>query len=444
MTDQNDTGARRPLSADEAFQRDEELRLRREQDMGGRDALGREDPFSRQRPPLDESNVPPEYGRTEYRETTETVAGERGISPVAGRFSSNQAKIGAVAAMVGGAALLITLTWDRGEGKADEPTEPARQIVRYDQVATSPPPPLPPAPTMGAPGGVDPLTGQPLSPGQVVPAPAGYGSSAAAGGGGQVSRAPKESLADLSRRAPIMAYSQGTAGRGGGVPGAMLASMQGDAGASAARQPPTELDNLRRGSAINTARATALGDRSYLILAGTQIPCVLQTAMDSSLPGFTTCIIPRDVFSDNGRVVLLEKGTRVLGEYRGGMQRGQRRLFVLWTRAVTPRGIAIDLASPGADAMGRAGFGGDLDNRFFERFGGALLLSLVDDGVYVAAQAGGKDLQNTTRVPSDVAGIALQNSINLPPILRKNQGEDVGIMVAQDFDFSQVYGVRAR
>lgn len=239
-----------------------------------------------------------------------------------------------------------------------------------------------------------------------------------------------------------MAFSATGGGQlGNGYAAAVPANMPLE---MAAPRTPTELENLRRGSTINTARAKVLGDRSYMILAGTQIPCVLQTAMDSSLPGYTTCIIPRDVFSDNGRVVLLEKGTKVLGEYRGGMQRGQRRLFVLWNRAVTPRGVAIDLASPASDSLGRAGFGGDLDSRFFERFGSAILLSLVDDGVYIAAQGDQRNFQNTVRVPSDVAGIALQNSINLPPILRKNQGEDVGIMVAQDFDFSDVYGVSAR
>ena len=139
-----------------------------------------------------------------------------------------------------------------------------------------------------------------------------------------------------------------------------------------------------------------------------------------SLPGYTTCIIPRDVFSDNGRVVLLEKGTKVLGEYRGGMQRGQRRLFVLWNRAVTPRGVAIDLASPASDSLGRAGFGGDLDSRFFERFGSALLLSLVDDGVYIAAQGAQRNLQHPVRVPSDVPRVALQPSITPPPITRHN------------------------
>jgi len=389
---------------------------------------GRDDPFGRRRAATDGAAGP------EHREA-EGVAGERGISPVAGRFSSPQAKMAGVAAMVGGAALLIGLTWDRGDAKPAEPKEPARQVVRYDQVASTPPP-LPPAPSASAPGGIDPLTGQPLAAGQVVPAPAGY-----AGAGAQQAGGSRESLADLTRRAPLMAYNQSSRGAAEDVPRPMYAGAN---GAETASRSTTELENLRRGSAITRARATSIGDRSYMILAGTQIPCVLQTAMDSSLPGYTTCVIPRDVFSDNGRVVLLEKGTKVLGEYRGGMQRGQRRLFVLWTRAVTPQGIAIDLASPASDALGRAGFGGDLDNRFFERFGGALLLSLVDDAVYVATQGDGRDFSNTTRLPSDAAGIALQNSINLPPILRKNQGEDVGIMVAQDFDFSDVYGVQAR
>ena len=395
------------------------------------------DPFMRRRAP-DQSDVPPEHREPDRGAG---VPGERGITPVAGRFSSNQAKIAGIAAMVGGASLLLVLTWDRGDarGAKDEPKEPARQVVSYDQVAKTPPPPLPPAPTAGgvAPG-VDPLTGQPLAAGQVVPAPSPYGGGPAGAAGGQ----PRENLADLSRRAPILAYSASGQGLPAAAYGAATrASIAQDEGPP---RTPTELESLRRGAAINTARAKVLGDRSYMILAGTQIPCVLQTAMDSSLPGYTTCIIPRDVFSDNGRVVLLEKGTKVLGEYRGGMQRGQRRLFVLWTRAVTPRGVAIDLASPAADALGRSGFGGDLDNRFFERFGSALLLSLVDDGVYIAAQGDRRDFQNTVRVPSDVAGVALQNSINLPPILRKNQGEDVGIMVAQDFDFSDVYGVAAR
>jgi len=204
----------------------------------------------------------------------------------------------------------------------------------------------------------------------------------------------------------------------------------------------TELEQLRHGSAIGRAEARRLGDRSFLLLAGATLPCLLQTAMDTATPGYVSCLIPKDVYSDNGAVVLMEKGTKVLGEYRSGLRQGQKRLFVLWTRAVTPAGVAIDLASPASDALGRAGFDGDLDTFFWQRFGGALLLSIVDDAATAVAAHGNSGTINS--VPSDAAGIALQNSINIPPVLRKPQGAEVAIFVAQDFDFSSVYSLKAK
>ncbi|MDE8420557.1 type IV secretion protein, partial [Klebsiella pneumoniae] len=80
-----------------------------------------------------------------------------------------------------------------------------------------------------------------------------------------------------------------------------------------------------------------------------------------------------DVYSENGRVVLLDKGTKVLGQYSGGIAQGQARLFVLWTRALTPRGVAIDLGSPAADSLGRAGLPGGVDTQFWARFGVGLV-----------------------------------------------------------------------
>ena len=167
--------------------------------------------------------------------------------------------------------------------------------------------------------------------------------------------------------------------------------------------------------------------------------------MDSSTPGYVSCLVSRDVYSENGAVVLLERGTRVLGEYRGAVQPGRGRLFVLWTRAVTPNGVAIALASPAADALGRAGLPGSIDTHFWDRFGGALLLSIVDDAAYAAAGAGGgQQLQSTTRVPSDAAAVALQSSIGILPTLRKAQGSEVSIFVAQDLNFADVYRLRPR
>jgi type IV secretion system protein VirB10 len=139
----------------------------------------------------------------------------------------------------------------------------------------------------------------------------------------------------------------------------------------------------------------------------------------------------------------MEKGAKVLGEYRSGMRQGQSRLFVLWTRAVTPAGVAIGLASPASDALGRAGFDGSIDAHFWDRFGGALLLSIIDDASAAVATRTNQNGE-TLRVPSDAAGVALQNSVKIPPSLRKAQGSEVAIFVAQDLDFSSVYALKAQ
>lgn len=259
--------------------------------------------------------------------------------------------------------------------------------------------------------------------------------------GAQQARQPSQAevLREAARRSSLIAYG---GERGSGSTG--VRSSDYGVAPVAGRQPSspaTNLDNLRQASAIGQAQARSLPDRNFLITAGSFIPCVLQSAMDSSQPGYVSCIVPRNVYSDNGRVVLMEKGTKIVGEYQGGLDRGQYRLFVLWTRAVTPRGIAIDVASPATDALGRGGMDGRVNNFFWQRFGTALLFSLVEDAATVGAEAVGNSASNTTRVPSDAASTILQQNGQIKPVLRKNQGEDVGITVAQDFDFSSVYGL---
>lgn len=345
------------------------------------------------------------------------------ISPISGRFGPAWGgKALVLAALVTGCGVFLAATWNgRQATPPTKPTEAARQVVPFEPLASPQPP------TLAAPGSAAPDLGK--------PAPPPAAPTAATGPDPRVQKA-----AELSaiRGAPMLAFSR-TSGASGPlqeVAGSLVPAL------SPASNGPTELDQLRQGSTIGQARATRLADRNFLILAGTAIPCTLQTAMDTATPGFVSCLIPRDVLSDNGAVVLLEKGTKVLGEYRSTLKQGQRRLFVLWTRAVTPAGVAIALASPAADPLGRAGFDGELDTHFWDRFGGALLLSIVDDGTVAVA---GRDTgSGTARLPSEAAAITLQNSINIPPSLRKAQGSEVSIFVAQDFDFSGVYGLKAQ
>ena len=257
----------------------------------------------------------------------------------------------------------------------------------------------------------------------------------------QRQQSPAQALREAARRSTLIAYGGEREGGTAGAPYGVGAALPPPAREAPS---PTNLDTLRRASVIGQAQARTLADRNFLITAGSFIPCVLQSAMDSSQPGYVSCIVPRNIYSDNGRVVLMEKGTKIVGEYQGGLNRGQYRLFVLWTRAVTPRGIAIDVGSPATDALGRSGVDGRVDNFFWQRFGTALLFSLVEDAATVGSEAVGNGASNTTRVPSDAASTILQQNGQIRPVLRKNQGENVGITVAQDFDFSTVYGLSLR
>ncbi|MGK9265014.1 type IV secretion system protein VirB10 [Sinorhizobium meliloti] len=264
----------------------------------------------------------------------------------------------------------------------------------------------------------------------------------------------KDELLDSARRAPVMAFSGGqknatqrreadnseTAAKSNFLP--FNSNMIGQNQQNSEEQ---RFDGLLRPTKLEGSRAGTLGNRNYIVAMGTSIPCVLETAMASDQPGFTSCVINRDVLSDNGRVVLMEKGTQIVGEYRGGLHRGQKRLFVLWSRAKTPNGVIVTLASSATDALGRAGVDGDVDTHWWERFGSALLLSIVGDATSYAnnrLQDSDVDPQNATSTAQQAAAIAVEQSINIPPTLLKNQGELVSIFVARDLDFSGVYTLR--
>lgn len=355
---------------------------------------------------------------------------DRVISPVAGRLAGGRGRWITFAALGAGCAAFLFATWDREPASDAAPLEePARQFVPFEPARRAAgPPPLrtqaetdPDAPALGD----DPAVPE-IEVGRAPPDRAASSPEEA-----------RRALAESARRAPVLAFSRP------GVEAAAPASRRDSADpATRLSAEPTSLDRLRQTGPVERTRADRLSDRRFLITAGALLPCVLQTALDSATPGYVSCLLPRDVYSDDGSVVLLERGTRVLGEHRSSLERGRGRLFVLWTRAVTPGGVAVTLASPAADGLGRAGFDGRIESHFWERFGGALLLSIVDEATTAAAEAGVE--RSTARSSSDAAAIALQDSVGIPPTLRKAHGAEVSIFVARDLDFRDVYQLDLR
>ena len=248
---------------------------------------------------------------------------------------------------------------------------------------------------------------------------------------------------------PIFAFSGG-----GGVvePAAASPSPAGlvtGAQASLAAAQPSALANMLKPTVLSGSKARLLPHPDMMVTMGTMIPCTLQTAIDSQLAGYVKCVLPQDVRSTTGNVVLLDRGTIVVGEIGHGLAQGQDRVFVLWDRAETPDHAVIELSSPGTDELGRSGLPGGVNNHWWERFGSAILLSVIQGGLQTgtalaanAGSGGGTFFNSFQSNGTNVSDTALQATINIPPTLEKNQGDNVAIFVARDLDFSDIYNLR--
>ena len=203
-----------------------------------------------------------------------------------------------------------------------------------------------------------------------------------------------------------------------------------------------ELTTLLTPVATPSVTAEVLPTRTLLLPKGAFIDCTLETAVDSTLPGMTTCITATDTFGADGKVVLLERGSKLVGETRGEVAQASSRVFVLWTEARTPTGVVIPLASPGTDALGRSGLPGTVNRHFFERFGAALLISVIDAGAQAAATSRSGTVIYSPTTSQDVMSEVLKDTLRIPPTIVKNQGDRIQVLVARDLDFRSVYELR--
>lgn len=194
--------------------------------------------------------------------------------------------------------------------------------------------------------------------------------------------------------------------------------------------------------AMQPLQATRLLDRDYLLPEGRLIECALSVRLISELAGQAVCILTRPVYSDTGRVLLLEAGTEVLGDYEAFSRPGQHRLLVRWRRIRSPSGVSIRFDGDATDSLGAAGLDGKVDNHWWQRVGSAFLLSFVQDAVSGATrkpQQGEIVWSQSGQTGQSMAEKVLDAGINLPPTLYRQQGDRALIYVNRDVSFKDVY-----
>lgn len=186
---------------------------------------------------------------------------------------------------------------------------------------------------------------------------------------------------------------------------------------------------------------------------GVPVTCTLDTAIQTDQVGFVECTTDFPIYSMDGKVVLAERGTVISGEYKRGVQEGTNTIFVLWTKAVTPAPyhVTFELLSPGSDRLGRAGISGEVDNKYWQRYSGPLLFSVLQDvGTVAVNRASSSGNGNVVVVPPNTQNTGksaveelLKQGANVKPSLYRNQGDTISITVARYIDFSNVYKLRA-
>lgn len=207
-----------------------------------------------------------------------------------------------------------------------------------------------------------------------------------------------------------------------------------------APSPPGQAPLNPASSSLNDAtraQAERLANPEVTVPQGTIIQAVMETALDSTRPGYVRAIVSRDVRGFDGSRVLIPRGSRLYGEYKSEVTQGQSRAMIAWQRLLRPDGVIMDIDSPATDPLGRAGVKGRVNSHFFARFGGTILQSVLDLGVGLATRPlrDGVVL-NFPQAGQTIAAPAIAQ--NISPTLTIPQGTSVSVYAARDLDFSAV------
>ena len=336
-------------------------------------------------------------------------------SPVAGRERS----WGFLAGLAGtvGLGLVVYLSLSAGRhARAQSTGAPASPIPQAVAPAAEPPPtlpqppPPPAAPPPGAPTVADEMA-RLRAPSMVV----------------DLSEPPDTGAAQAAQAgvaSPLAAGAQGASGGG-------------------RRSADERFAERVTGAQVDTAHATHLANTALIAPQGTVISAVLETGINSDLPGFVRAVVSRDVSGFDGSTVVIPRGSKLFGEYKSAVAVGQSRAFVIWTRLLTPDGVSINLESPAADRLGRGGLDGKANSHFVRRFGAAILLSVISAGLQALANQTTSNSVNAVVIASpqqatNVATVALQKDIDIPTTITVPQGQAIRVFVSRDLDFSDV------
>ena len=177
----------------------------------------------------------------------------------------------------------------------------------------------------------------------------------------------------------------------------------------------------------------------YTLFAGTVIPGVLITGINSDLPGQIEGQISQNVYDTvRGEHLILPQGTKLLGAYDSRVTYGQSRVLVVWTRIIRPDGSNIDLEGmPGVDLSGYAGVTGDVDRHLGRILTAVILGSLIQAGTsagtsYTDPSFSDRARQGAGQGVNEATQQIVRKELQLQPTIKVRPGERFAVFTTRD------------
>ncbi|RMN33348.1 TrbI/VirB10 family protein [Pseudomonas cannabina] len=233
------------------------------------------------------------------------------------------------------------------------------------------------------------------------------------------------------------------------LPPSMLADIQGGSssglGGESSSRKRSSLSNLG-GTTFAPAKAYLAPNRKYLVSHNTYTRCALYTEIISTHPGMVDCRLTDPLYSADGSTVIAAAGDKLTGEQTVEVGPGETSVFTTWTEIETQAGVRAKIDSLGAGPMGASGTEAWIDRHYMQRFGGAVMLSFIQDALQAASNttqkssgSGGYTVNNSEQNVESMANKALDSTINIPDTAHLLPGTVITVIVARDIDFSSVF-----
>ncbi len=248
------------------------------------------------------------------------------------------------------------------------------------------------------------------------------------------------------RYAPIIVFgatAEGTPARGIGYDNNIVNLKQ---------DPIDDLADTKSG-----VTATHIKDRLHTIAQGKLLTAVLETAINTEIPGSVRAVVSRDVYGEAGNEVLIPRGSRLFGSYSSKVSQGQGRVEIAWSRLIRPDGVDLSINFNASDQFGRSGISGDVDSKYGSIIASSMLTSILAVGGVAAAQklltnnattttttnptqgtttttgsATNQAIYDVSKTIIDTVGQVIGNTINVSPVIRVPQGTRITVIVNSD------------